>query len=80
MLNGTLNVQGALNVVSSCTVAGGQGQHGTGAKLSVVSAGDLVNNTARLYFGGQGQELGLLELSWLGFNHFQRPNTSTAWT
>ena len=67
-------------MVSNCTVACGQGQHGTGAKLSVCSAGDLVNNTAGLYFAGQGQDLGLFELSWLGFNHFQRPNTSTAWT
>ena len=36
--------------------------------------------TATLGFGNLGVETHLWELSWLGYNHFMRPNASTAWT
>ena len=48
-----------------------------GAQLRLVSSGDLVYNTAALNFRGLGQDLHSFELSWLGFGHYQRPNSSS---
>ena len=85
-----LTASTALNVASVTTsgicnlngirVSGGQGQHGTGASLRVTGTGDLVYNTSSLYFGGNSVDTHVFELSWLGFNHFYRPNATTAWT
>ena len=74
-----LTVAGA-STVKGCRVSGGQGQHGTGASLRVTGTGDLVYNTAGLYFGGNSVDTHLFELSWLGYAHFYRANASTAWT
>ncbi len=70
----------ASSTLNGLRVSGGQGQNGTGASLRVTGTGDLVYNTNALYFGGNSVDTQLFELSWLGFNHFYRANTSTAWT
>ena len=70
----------ASSTLNGVRVSGGQGQNGTGASLRVTGTGDLVYNASGLYFGGNSVDTQLFELSWLGFNHFYRPNATTAWT
>ncbi len=60
-------------------VAAGQGTNGTGANLRVVGTGGLVNDTSSVFWGGNSTDLHVIELSWLGWNHFFRPNSSTAY-
>ena len=40
----------------------------------------MVYNPGALIFGGNGVDLQLFELSWLGFAHFMRANANAAWT
>ena len=77
---GGASVAGRLTSTGGISTTGGGGNYLAGAYLRLLSNGDLVNNTATLGFGNLGVELHMFELSWLGYNHFMRPNASTAWT
>ena len=60
---GGASMAGRLTSSGGVTITGGQGRHGMGAQLRLVSSGDLVYNTAALNFGGLGQDLHSVELS-----------------
>ena len=77
---GGASVAGRLTSTGGIAITGGGGNFNAGAYLRLLSSGDLVHNTATLGFGKSGVELHLFELSWLGYQHFMRPNASTAWT
>ena len=77
---GGASVAGRLTSTGGISITCGGGNFNAGAYLRLLSSGDLVNYTATLGFGNLGVELHLFELSWIGYNHFMRPNASTAWT
>ena len=79
---GGASLAGRLTSSGGVTITGGQGRNGTGASLRITGTGDLVYNPSALYFGGNGVDLHLFELSWLGYAHIMRPNANagTAWT
>ena len=77
---GGASIAGRLTSTGGVAITGGGGNYNAGAYLRLLSNGDLVNNTATLGFGNLGVEYHLFELSWQGYNHFMRPNASTAWT
>ena len=60
-------------------ISGGQGTNGTGANLRVVGTGDSVYNTSSVVWGASSVDLHVIELSWLSWAHFYRPNASTAY-
>ena len=60
-------------------IAAGQGTNGTGANLRVVGTGDSVYNTSSVFWGASSTDLHVIELSWLSWAHFYRPNASTAY-
>ena len=80
LCSGTSLLAGRLTSAGGIAITGGGGNFNAGAYLRLLSSGDLVHNTATLGFGNNGVETHLFELSWLGYNHFMRPNASTAWT
>ena len=61
-------------------VTGGRGRDNSGAQLRLVSDGDLVYNPPALVLGGHGQDLQILELSWLGCAHSMRATAANPWT
>ena len=85
-----LTASSALSVASVTTTAvntksgglrisGGQGRENTGANLRLTGTGDSIYNTSSLFWGNSSVDLHVIELSWQGWNHFFRPNSSTAY-
>ncbi len=60
-------------------ISGGQGTNGMGANLRVVGTGDSVYNTSSVVWGASSVDLHVIELSWLSWAHFYRPNASMAY-
>ena len=68
-----------LHVKSACTISSGRGTASSGAWLKLIGTGDATYNTTAISFCCANVETHCMELSWLGFAHFMRPNASTAW-
>ena len=60
-------------------ISGGQGTNGTGANLRLTGTGDSVYNTSSVFWSASSTDLHVIELSWLSWAHFYRPNSSTAY-
>ena len=70
----------AVNTMSGgLRISGGQGTNETGALLRLTGTGDSVYNTSSVFWGNSSVDLHVIELSWQGWNHFLRPNSSTAY-
>ena len=63
----------------SLRIQGGQGRENAGANLRLTGTGDSVYNMSACLWGNSNVDLHQWELSWAGYNHFFRPNASTAW-
>ena len=75
---GTVTTNG-YSTMNGLRISAGQGRDGAGANLRVVGTGDSVYNTSSVFWGASSVDLNLIELSWLGWCHFYRPNASTAY-
>ena len=60
-------------------ISGGQGRESTGAHLRLTGTGDSVYNTSSCFWGNSSVDLHVIELSWLSWAPFYRPNASTAY-
>ena len=75
----TMTAAGLITTSGGVLVSGGQGRNWTGASIRATGAGDLVYNTSAVYWGGNGVDLVSVELSWLGWSHFQRASSTAAY-